>query len=763
MGLVSSTPPHKANAATRTPAAAAVPAAGKPARAKNKASTPAKKRKARNPLTLLGLAEAQHALLVAPAEYVDCRHPITRIEQHLVGDESPRTFKLQFSGEAFGRDGKKQPLWKTPSLDVPEFASLARAQIYATRASCLTLVDEAGTALTCRVFGLPTAWLDLRQGDTVWITGTVVRFGSKLSMQLQHRLPAHAINSVWPRYSGRAGVITAERVEACVHDALRMDDAPQACAAHICNETGRDEPELVEELLAGAGFQSLAGLLAALHAPASPEQGLSAIAIARQLSALAMATAAARRHARAASPQAPITIAPDALAQLVASLEQQGRVLTEDQRAVADRIVERLQQQQPLSALLSGDVGTGKTLAFLLPAVAAHLGGAQVAIVAPLRLLADQIALELLERFGPLVRGVQRVENQIDDPAAILVGTQGLLNAAQRQGYLPNLLIFDEQHRLSTQQREACVASRTHTLEVSATPIPRTLAASIYASIEQLQLRQSPVKKSIASHIVGMADKQRVISAIRAALSRGERCAIIYPRVNPAEGGSPHECVTGAFASFLQAFPDHAVMIHGELSQGEIDANLAMFRSGQRRLAVASTILEVGIDVPSISVMVVRDAENFGMSQLHQLRGRLARQGGSGEFLMVVDDPAAVPPDTLKRLEGVVETTDGYSIAEKDLLLRGFGDLDGVMQSGASDTLFKQVRLSAVDFVGKQIAQRRKALAGAETARPTSAAPKPAPAASWRAPSFVRREPRPAEPAGGPQPGTAGPSQPNLF
>ncbi|MDF2461843.1 MAG: RecG-like helicase [Ramlibacter sp.] len=702
---------------------------------------PAVKRAPRDPLKLLGLSDPAHALLVAPAQYIDCRHPVTRVPAHLAGDPTPRTFMLRFSGEAFGRDDKKTALWQVPSPEVPQLADLAGNSLYRTRSSRLTLLDDANNEVTTWVFGLPSAWVDLKPGDQVWVVGTIERFGAGLSLQIQHRLPSHAIGSVWARYGGRAGVITGERVERCVRAALVSADSVARCVTWICEQTGRSEADLMDACVCAEGFDSVGQMLLAMHAASSAQQGEAAVRGARRLSAIAMEHAAARRHSRAPSQQAPIAVDPRVMEQLISSMAAQGRALTSDQRRAALHIARRLTEEHPLSALLSGDVGTGKTLAFLIPAVAAHLAGAQVAIVAPLRLLADQLARELVERFGRFVTAVQRVESggSINDPRAILVGTQGLLNAAQRVGYLPNFLIFDEQHRLSAEQREACVAARTHTLEVSATPIPRTLAASIYASIEQLQLAESPVKKAISSAIIGIGEKQLVLSALRGALARGERCAVIYPRVDPAEGTPAHECVTGAFASFRNAFPQDAVMIHGDLPQAEIDANLEMFRGGQRRLAIASSILEVGIDVPSISVMVVRDADSFGMSQLHQMRGRLARNGGAGQFFMVVDDPDSLPEDTLKRLQSVRATLDGFAIAEQDLLLRGFGELDGAAQSGSSDTLFKLVKLTARDFLGKQIDQRQHQQQAQKA--PSTARRQPPAAAStpWRVPASMRR------------------------
>lgn len=729
------------------------------------------KRGPRDPIKQLGLAEPSHALLVAPADYIDCRAPITRAHRSLVGVEQPRVFMFRFAGEARGRDAQKNTLWSVPQ-DTASLSSLQGKTLYDTRSTMLTLHDEDGAEITLWVFGLPSAWVDLRPGDPVWALGTLERFGSKLGLSLQQRVPEHARNTVWTRYAGKQGAITAERVAEAVRKAMASAESVDRCAAWIVDQVGRSQDDLVAEELAGEGFDSLRQLLLALHAPLSVEQGRAAVRLARRLSVLAMAHAAQVRHVREPSPRAPIPLAEGAVPSLAQQLAQQGRALTSEQLQAVNAIAAGLRSEVPLSALLSGDVGTGKTLTYLVPAVAAHLAGAQVAIVAPVRLLADQISRELVTRFGTLIKAVQRVEagDSIDDPAAILVGTQGLLNAAQRSSYIPDFLVIDEQHRLSTEQREAAVASHTHRLEVSATPIPRTLATSIYRSISQLQLASSPVRKAITSEIVPIADKQRVLGAIRAALARGERCAVVYPRVSPAADTPAHECVSGAFASFLKAFPEDAVMIHGELPQEQIETGLQAFREGRRRLAIASTILEIGIDVPSLSVMVVRDAGNFGMSQLHQLRGRLARNGGRGEFLMVVDDTEALAPDTLKRLQVVRGTLDGYAIAEQDLLLRGFGDLDGQAQSGSSSTLFKLLKLSAEDFVGQQIKARRRAQAAAA---PPAAAPATAVGQrkAWTLPTWARKEPpavasgpqTPESPGASAQAAALPPGQPSLF
>jgi ATP-dependent DNA helicase RecG len=201
--------------------------------------------------------------------------------------------------------------------------------------------------------------------------------------------------------------------------------------------------------------------------------------------------------------------------------------------------------------------------------------------------------------------------------------------------------------------------------------------------------------------LIDQAQRPTSVAAIRAALARGERAAIVYPRVSSEDEGV--FSVETAAASLAQAFPGQVTMLHGQMEDDDIKRSIEQFRSGAKRLVVASTVLEIGIDIPSIAVMVVRDADQFGISQLHQLRGRLVRNGGEGDFFMYVDDIDALPPDTLERLKAVQRTTDGYELAEIDLLQRGFGDVDGQAQTGESSTLFPLVRLSVADLVANKL------------------------------------------------------------
>lgn len=702
MALISRRPPP---AETARRAAAPAPGAGSRAPSRRTPQASGAKAGGRDPLKALGLPDARHALLVAPASYVDTRQACTVVSDDLL-DMPSQLFRLRYTGAMTGYRGKAR-IWDIPSEKFPSSAALNKGLARGTQRTHLHMADASGTPVQLTMFTGPFQWLDLQPGQEILVVGTLRQFGRQRVVAFELRVPETAADSgVWTRYRGKPGQISAERVELLVSAARTDADAPRHCTALILGATGMREEDLLQAAAPDPShrFASLPAMLAALHRPSSVHQGMAALTCSRRISAIAIQAAALRHHSRPAHPSAPLPVDATLLDRLVRSLPMP---LTAGQQLVAEAIVRRLAEPVPLSALLSGDVGTGKTIAFLLPALVAHLAGARVAIMSPMKLLADQIAREVISRFGEFTSNVERIEagDRINDPQAILIGTGGLVSAARKAGYVPHVLICDEQHKLSTAAREALVGAGTHLVEVSATPVPRSLAATLYEGMEILNLRECPVRKTIHSHLIDEEGRPVSIAAIRQALARGERAAIVYPRVTVTDEDSAAgvQSVQSAFELLDKAFPGQVVMLHGQMDDEAIKANIDTFRRGDRRLVIASTVLEIGIDIPSVSVMVVRDADAFGISQLHQLRGRLVRNGGEGHFFMYVDDIAALQPDTLERLEAVKRTTDGYELAEVDLLQRGFGDLDGEAQTGESQTLFRLIRLSAGDFVGSKL------------------------------------------------------------
>lgn len=467
---------------------------------------------------------------------------------------------------------------------------------------------------------------------------------------------------------------------------------------------------------------SLMEMFQAIHRPRSHRQHAVAMRMAGKMNAIAIQSKAIRHHKRPAQKDAPIPVEVSDLEPLFDIYEAKtGYRLTQSQKDVSRQIVTALKRPEPLAGLLSGDVGTGKTTPIMLVAMAAHKAGRKVAIMTPRTLLSQQLERELTRVFGEHCQ-IERVATgkKIKDTGAILISTPGLGTTAKKQGWEADLLIIDEQHKMATKDRERMIHPHTHLLELSATPIPRSLAASIYGGMSIFNLRECPVEKIIHSEIIDMSQEEErvtIIRRLRDAMSRGERCAIVYPRVihKPAdpedeeEGGKAAPKLTRkqidaleeqkeqevkasveqAFVSFEKLFPGKCCMLHGKMKEEELQASIADLRSGKRPLVIASTIIEIGIDIPSVSVMAVREPEYFGISQLHQLRGRLVRNGGEGYFMMAATNASLLADESIDRLECMVKSNDGYELAEMDLANRGFGDLDGDAQTGDSNMIFR--------------------------------------------------------------------------
>lgn len=647
-------------------------------------------------LSRLGLSDPREALLCAPAAYLDCRQP----QRFAVEHDERSLYLLTYTGDAFAYRGKQQ-VANLGTMDSPSAqAKLLRSGL--TRVE-IVLRDAAGQKVTRNLFGNLWPAREIAGGDPALFLCRMERFGRNLSAQDVEVPPPSAIGKVWVRYKGIPGQVTGEAVEQLVTSQLDNPDAWRLCATRMIGALCLSEPEILAKLneqgVRSRPYSGLVEVLKDLHQPAAPEDGEAALQAVKFLTALAIQSAALRHNTRVPHPDAPIAVDPQDVERLAATQPER---LTSDQLAVATAITRRLGEPRPLQGLLSGDVGTGKTLTFLLPAVAASRAGARVMIVAPTDLLADQIAGQVLSRFGGLVE-VERVQTgkKIANRDAILVGSPGITSVAQKCDYSPNLLICDEQHKHSTQTRERLIKPWTHLIEATATPIPRSLASVMYGGMEVFNLRTCPVEKNIGCRVYDVKERSKASAMLRWALANGKRAAVVYPRVDSKTKDS--QTVLSAFHVLDRAFPGKVAMLHGKMSDAEKRLAMDQVRSGEKPLVVASTVLETGIDIPSVAAMVVRDADCFGISQLHQLRGRLVRNGGEGWFAMLINDKETAAAETLERLQAVAENMDGYKLAEIDLVQRGIGDVDGTAQSGNSETLFRLVNLKAQDLLERKL------------------------------------------------------------
>src|SRR5262245_50166215 len=371
--------------------------------------------------------------------------------------------------------------------------------------------------------------------------------------------------------------------------------------------------------------------------------------------------------------------------------------LTPSQRDAAAAIAQDLLQPVRMLRLLQGDVGSGKTVVALLAAAAVAEVGKQAALMAPTEILARQhvkTIAPLAERAGLRIailtgreKGKERrdilarlAEGEID----LLVGTHALIQDDVIFKALA-LAVVDEQHRFGVRERLALTSKgeAVDVLVLSATPIPRTLVLTYFGDMDVSELREKPAgRQPIDTRAVPLSRLEEVMDGVGRALKSGKRVYWICPLVeeSEAEGIEHLTNATKRFEGLQKRFGDTVGLVHGQMKGTEKDRVMAQFASGEIGLLVATTVVEVGVDVPAASVMVIENAERFGLAQLHQLRGRIGRGSEASTCLLLYKEP--LNEMSKARLNVIRETTDGFRIAEEDLKLRGEGDVLGVRQSG---------------------------------------------------------------------------------
>ena len=369
--------------------------------------------------------------------------------------------------------------------------------------------------------------------------------------------------------------------------------------------------------------------------------------------------------------------------------------LTEDQEKCLTEIRKDLDSRMPMSRLLQGDVGSGKTLVAWLSAVHMIDKGAQVAFMAPTELLARQHAEGAAELLSPLgiriafltgsVRGEGRrllLRSLKDGSIDLIVGTHALFSEDVEFRNL-RYAIIDEQHRFGVQQRDALKAKgiEPNVLSMSATPIPRTLALTLFADLDVSTIRTMPAGRiPIKTYLVKEDSREKMFSAIGVEFCRGHQAYFVYPRIDD-EGESDLKDVTTMYEKLKEVFPGvPSALIHSKLPEEEKMDILRSFREKKIAYLVATSVVEVGIDIPDATCMVIEHADRFGLAALHQLRGRVGRSSLPSYCFLVFG--RNLSEDAKARLRVMRDTTDGFRIAEKDLEIRGPGEMTGDRQSG---------------------------------------------------------------------------------
>lgn len=383
--------------------------------------------------------------------------------------------------------------------------------------------------------------------------------------------------------------------------------------------------------------------------------------------------------------------------------------LTNAQKRVIREMRSDMGSGRQMNRLLQGDVGSGKTLVALMSMLLAIDNGYQACMMAPTEILANQHFATIKEflqdmhvRVELLTGSAAKKKREALLPALafgeidILVGTHALIENTVVFKSL-GLAVIDEQHRFGVEQRSRLwVKNKTlpHVLIMTATPIPRTLAMTLYGDLDVSVIDELPPgRKPVKTVHRYDAKRAEVFEFLRAEIRKGRQVYVVYPLIEESEK-LDYKNLEEGFGTFKKVFPEYEVcMVHGKMKAKEKEGQMQRFVSGEAQILVATTVIEVGVNVPNASVMVIESAERFGLSQLHQLRGRVGR--GAEQSYCILISSYKLSNETRKRLEIMVNSNNGFEIAEADLKLRGAGDLEGTQQSG--DGLFLKIANLASD------------------------------------------------------------------
>ena len=375
--------------------------------------------------------------------------------------------------------------------------------------------------------------------------------------------------------------------------------------------------------------------------------------------------------------------------------------LTQAQKRVIKEIRADMGSGRQMNRLLQGDVGSGKTLVALMSMLIAVDNGYQACLMAPTEILATQhyeglrtmveplgVRIELLTGSVTKKRRAPILEGLLTGEVNLLIGTHALLEDTVHFANL-GFVVIDEQHRFGVEQRSRLWHKNStppHILVMTATPIPRTLAMTVYGDLDVSVIDQLPPgRKPIQTLLQYDSKRGQLYAALHKQLQIGRQAYIVYPLIQESEKSDLKNLEEG-YDHIREVFPEYRVcMVHGKMKAAEKEEQMQRFVSGEAQIMVATTVIEVGVNVPNASVMIIENAERFGLAQLHQLRGRVGR--GAEQSYCILMTSYKINQDTRKRLELMTETNDGFRIAEADMQMRGPGDMEGTQQSGIAFNL----------------------------------------------------------------------------
>jgi ATP-dependent DNA helicase RecG len=481
-------------------------------------------------------------------------------------------------------------------------------------------------------------------------------------------------------------------------EGLTADRLRQAVQALLPGVRHWPDP-LPAPLVARLGLPPRGEALAGIHQPANREalQRWRHRLVFDEFLLLQLALGLRRERLRR-RPAPPLTLAGDADDLVARFLDLLPFAFTGAQERVLAEIRADLVRPQPMARLVQGDVGSGKTVVALAALLTAIAAGCQGALMAPTEVLAEQhfaklahwlpqlqVNCALLTGSTPARRRRELLQDLANGQLHLLVGTHALLEDPVQFARL-GLVVVDEQHRFGVRQRNRLLAKglQPHLLTMTATPIPRTLALSIHGDLDVSQIDELPPGRTpVRTELLRASERARAWRLVREQVAQGQRAYVVLPLVEESEKLDLRSAVEVHRHLDEDEFPDLAVgLLHGRLKSEQKQRAIGAFARGESQILVSTTVVEVGVDVPEASVMVIEHAERFGLAQLHQLRGRVGRGAAASYCLLLYDGDNAL---ARQRLEVLARSSDGFEIAEMDLRLRGPGQVLGTRQSGLPD------------------------------------------------------------------------------
>lgn len=562
--------------------------------------------------------------------------------------------------------------------------------------------DELGRDFDIKQFGMIrfSPWINLKVGDTIHLRAKVVSLYSKIYLFNAEVVADEDVGRIRPVYAGKPGVLAAATVGEAISELIEDQDAVNDAITAIRQSfDGEEEGEVLQRANTNG---SLKLLLRGLHRPESVALATWAASTTKALAVQYLHHSARKAVERPMRVQSVLRLAPDELDGLIRALPFPPTSGARSQLEAIHGIRDLLEEPYAMDAVLSADVGVGKTLTYMVPAVGVQRRGAKVAVLIPNTILGEQIADEFKAMFpdSPVALVTDATKKlEIDwDSNPILIGTTRLFTVTRKQKWVPDFLVIDEQQKLSSEQRAKLCGPDTNVLEATATPTPKTIAMIEHGGRARFEIDKQHAKKDIQTIVARSEDRAAMFEKLHQIVAGGGQAAVIYPRVS-SSGENDAKSVLSAAERFEKMAPGRVAVIHGRLSSEEKIEVMRQARAGEKSIIVASSILEIGVTISNLQMLIVVNADRYGTSTLHQLRGRLARNGGEGWFYAYIPEEE-VEESTLARVELLTRTNNGFELAELDMEQRGFGDLSGETEgdSGKSRTLFRGLMLMPEDL-----------------------------------------------------------------